>query len=35
MSVPQTHEGGRAIEYHSGKAIGGTSTINGKPHTIS
>jgi choline dehydrogenase len=34
MSVPQTHAGGRAMEYHSGKAIGGTSTINGQPHTI-
>jgi choline dehydrogenase-like flavoprotein len=25
----QTHAGGRQLEYHSGKAWGGTSTING------
>jgi choline dehydrogenase len=35
MSVPQTHAGERAMEYHFGKAIDGTSTINGQPHTIS
>jgi choline dehydrogenase len=34
MSVPQAHAAGRAMEYHSGKAIGGTSTINGKPDII-
>jgi choline dehydrogenase-like flavoprotein len=29
-SVPQTHAGGRVIQYNAGKAIGGTSTINGQ-----
>jgi choline dehydrogenase len=28
-SIPQSYAGGRVIEYHAGKAIGGTSTING------
>jgi choline dehydrogenase len=28
-SVPQASSGDRVIEYHAGKAIGGTSTING------
>jgi len=29
-SMNQTYAGGRQIEYHSGKALGGCSTINGK-----
>lgn len=28
-TTAQTHAGNRVIEYHSGKALGGTSTING------
>ena len=31
-TTPQLGANNRSIPFHAGKAIGGTSTINGKPH---
>lgn len=31
-STNQTYAGGRKLQYHAGKALGGTSTLNGRYH---
>lgn len=33
-SIPQAYANNQQVPYHAGKALGGTSTINGRPQTF-